>query len=727
MRHLSGSSRWWSTASCVCFLACVMVMLAAERVYAQSVPAEPPTGVKAAGSSANLQPYYKLFQKYQKVSTASKSELRADVAPAVITVLPRALLQAHGYRTVGEALASVPGLFVLDDLVTSNVSVRGINLGVDNWSRGLKFMINGTAMTYEATGGALVGPEFIPIQVVESIEVIRGPASALYGANAFLGVVNVVTVRPSADTHAQAAGEVGALRNHLSYGGAADAHVTSADGSAYFIAAASAAKEDRSGLAAGAHTPARLRGQVSRGDLSSPVSLFGRGVTTLGILGELSVQLVYQQLDAFNEFGDIGTLTHQTRLAWSNAVGRIEHRIGFAGQRLELHSFVGGMRGSELPWQRLDVGIPSYVLVRERQNTAIVGGTELLLKFDQYTGLVGVDVLGETNVGDAVFQQQRQVPGARYGNRTLVGPGSSFFFTDLAAYAQASARIVDVIGLWGGLRYDDYSRWRGNLSWRAAATYSASEDLHFKILYGTSFVPPSPSQLTGAQLGLGGITGNSALQPQTANTLEASTAWTLTDLLSLQLNGFWTSIARRVEYLQLVSGQTAQNSSSSNTFGGELAADFQYRPFVASANVSYSYTLVDVPLSAPSWFNYVYGDQRADPTLMPAFPAWIGHVSAGTLLPQYHVQATLLLNLVGARSASVANAKIAQASYVLPGYITLDAHVRSIDLRINDQVSCELSLHGNNLLGQAYYEPGDLGTDIPARGRSVYFKAAFLM
>src|SRR4051794_22284340 len=69
--------------------------------------------------------YYDLFQKDQRVFSASKTEMRADLAPAVVTVIPQTALAARGYRTIGEALASVPGLFVLDDLVTSNVSVRG--------------------------------------------------------------------------------------------------------------------------------------------------------------------------------------------------------------------------------------------------------------------------------------------------------------------------------------------------------------------------------------------------------------------------------------------------------------------------------------------------------------------------------------------------------------------------------------------------------------------------
>ena len=57
-------------------------------------------------------------------------------------------------------------------------------------------MINGTDVSFRPDLNALIGPEFIPIEVVERIEIARGPLSALYGANAFLATVNVVTIDP---------------------------------------------------------------------------------------------------------------------------------------------------------------------------------------------------------------------------------------------------------------------------------------------------------------------------------------------------------------------------------------------------------------------------------------------------------------------------------------------------------------------------------------------------
>ena len=60
----------------------------------------------------------------------------------------------------------------------------------------IKVMIDGRSVAYRTTSGNWLGVELIPLESVAQIEIIRGPASALYGADAFLGVVNIITLKP---------------------------------------------------------------------------------------------------------------------------------------------------------------------------------------------------------------------------------------------------------------------------------------------------------------------------------------------------------------------------------------------------------------------------------------------------------------------------------------------------------------------------------------------------
>src|SRR5690606_17240291 len=59
-----------------------------------------------------------------------------------------------------------------------------------------KVMIDSRSVAYRTTSGNWLGTELVPLGSVQQIEIIRGPASALYGADAFLGVVNIITVKP---------------------------------------------------------------------------------------------------------------------------------------------------------------------------------------------------------------------------------------------------------------------------------------------------------------------------------------------------------------------------------------------------------------------------------------------------------------------------------------------------------------------------------------------------
>jgi len=133
------------------------------------------------------------FLLEQTVVSSTKVEQRSAEAPAVVTVVTAEEIQQRGYSSLSELLRWVPGFYDVYDGVTHNIGVRGINGGIDAAGDLLKVMIDGHPVDYRPTTGNFFGPELLPIEAVERVEIIRGPASALYGANAFLGVINVIT------------------------------------------------------------------------------------------------------------------------------------------------------------------------------------------------------------------------------------------------------------------------------------------------------------------------------------------------------------------------------------------------------------------------------------------------------------------------------------------------------------------------------------------------------
>lgn len=133
-------------------------------------------------------PFEDLLQIEIRAAGKRDDEIR-DI-PASVTILTREEIARYGWATFEELLRNVPGFFVLDNLEDRFIGNRGTVGG------GVQFLINGVAQ-HPSRQKALTVPEIarlnIPVESIDRVEIIRGPMSVIYGNNAFLGVINVVT------------------------------------------------------------------------------------------------------------------------------------------------------------------------------------------------------------------------------------------------------------------------------------------------------------------------------------------------------------------------------------------------------------------------------------------------------------------------------------------------------------------------------------------------------
>ena len=163
--------------------------------------------------------------KVESVYGASKFLQKAADAPASITVVTAEEIQKHGYRTLADVLRSVRGFYVINDRNYSYVGVRGLSIPADYNAR-ILFLLDGHRINDNIFDGAYVGTGFpVDVDLIERIEIIRGPNSSVYGTGAFVGVINVITKRGrdlNATELSTEAGSLNSYKGRVSYGGRFD-------------------------------------------------------------------------------------------------------------------------------------------------------------------------------------------------------------------------------------------------------------------------------------------------------------------------------------------------------------------------------------------------------------------------------------------------------------------------------------------------------------------------
>ena len=159
-----------------------------------------------------------------RIASASKYDQDTTDTPSIVYVRTGGEIRAQGYRTLAEVLESLPGVHSRIDRAYTYTGVRGISRPGDYSSR-LLLMIDGVRVNEAIYDSATAGREFpIDIGLIDRVEYVAGPGSALYGSNAVLGVVNVVTRNPSQLPGWTANAEVASLGGRklsLAWGGSA--------------------------------------------------------------------------------------------------------------------------------------------------------------------------------------------------------------------------------------------------------------------------------------------------------------------------------------------------------------------------------------------------------------------------------------------------------------------------------------------------------------------------
>lgn len=133
--------------------------------------------------------FEQFYQAYnQDFVFVNKRKENKDAAPAVITVYKQKDIRAMGARNLMDLLKVIPGFVEIGDSDERNFGTRGV---YGTTVQHVLFLINGHRINDLLTSSA--SPDWISLDYVQQVEVMQGPGSALYGGNAFSGIVNIIT------------------------------------------------------------------------------------------------------------------------------------------------------------------------------------------------------------------------------------------------------------------------------------------------------------------------------------------------------------------------------------------------------------------------------------------------------------------------------------------------------------------------------------------------------
>lgn len=589
-------------------------------------------------------------------------------APASVTIITADDIHRHGYRTLADILRAVRGFVLSDDRNYTYVGIRGFSPPGDFNTRVL-VLVNGHKINDNIYDQGFIGNELnIDVAMFERVEVIRGPASSLYGTSAFFAVINIITrdgrsidgVWADAD-----AGSLGAVMGRAAFGHVFDNGLNLAlsakhersDGIERLYFAAFDAPETNHGIADGLDGEefSTAYGQVKWGGFA----LTATAGTRLKYVPTASYGTVFNHQHPPLQTTDARVMLHA---AYQKTVGLTRMAANAAYDRLVYEGIYvfPAEDESARPFLRNDDG---------------GRGTRLSAGVSFTRPLPGRQTL---TVGSELIANITQRQWSHYDNPLVEGLDVDNQSIQSALYIQDEIRVMPWLLLNAGLRHDRYERFARTTP-RGGIIVLPSPNQSFKYLYGEAFRAPNEYELWYYD------DASVRLRPETLRTHEIAWEQYFGERLRTSVSLYQTTVDRLITLRADEDGDGVWGLS----FVNEGRIDARGIEFEAEGR-----TRRGVQAIASASFQHSEDDTRAHPPNWPRFLAE-GRVSAPG--PWQGSIAGLEVHHIGSRSTlqgtTVDPYTLAHVSFSTPlsGRLSLVGSVRNIfNTRYFDPASAEI-------------------------------------
>lgn len=501
-----------------------------------------------------------LYDEEELISIATGTEKQIRFAPSVATVITSEDIKRIGARTLDEALESVPGLHVSRSFNRQDAiySFRGIHTGQNPQ---VLLLIDGVRLQQLFSGARPYNFDMSTANI-ERIEIIRGPGSALYGADAFAGVISVTTKSAHGINGTTVGGRAGSfdtqegwLSTHEEWG------------------------EIKVDLSLEYKSTGGDRDRVVKNDFQTSL-LAGTPTEPTFAPGPLEMGAEYwsgrARFSAGHWFANLYTwnlVNAGVGSGGAQALDPVGHDEGY------LHGIDFGFQDISLAE---DIAFSTNVNV---QALEIDAEFQLLPPGSTFAGFVfPVGVLGNPSIQEDSYSLSSVIDISSIDEHDIrVGVGLNRIELDAEETKNFSAgnfisldfvSLQDVTGTdqvfikdghrehyyvyvqdeWSvandwqatiGVRYDSYNQFGDSINPRAALVWATRHNLTTKLLYGRAFRAPSFSELFAENNPA--LLGNSELEPETIDTFEIAFDYSYSQNLQMAINLFHYRIKDLVE------------------------------------------------------------------------------------------------------------------------------------------------------------------------------------
>ncbi|PHS58273.1 MAG: hypothetical protein COB17_03360 [Sulfurimonas sp.] len=503
------------------------------------------------------------------VISASRVKENIKKTPVSITVIDKDTIQNMGANNFLDILRLVPGMGVSQ----SNVYVDKIeSRGIKIWfSEKVLIMLDGHSLNIDLLNGGTTGAyKYFPVEIIQRIEIMKGPASALYGENAFSAVINIITKKSA---------EIDGTIASIKYGSDNTKTINLLYGKKY---------EDF-------ELTTNINYRDTNGDSRYIESdVVGNSGYTNPYARSLYAYLFLKHNNGFYIKGNINSIKDGPKLGIVYALNDEDHshrkayflELGYEKKIDDMYSLLARVYDDEYivenRWELYPEGFPSPIfadgLVAQTNYKTKKTGSEILLtiKEKNFTVVSGISYEIQELNNPTYDANYNPITGAPLTKMQNFSAANTNFISEVersfyAAYSELLYDVNDALRFNIGFRYDYYTDFGKSLNPRFGAALAINENNNIKIMYSEAFRAPTFAELYNKNNPA--ILGNPDLSPEKIRTIELNIDNESIKNLRLSLSLYKSEI----EDVILIENGQHQNLAKINAYGLEAQVKYDLK------------------------------------------------------------------------------------------------------------------------------------------------------